>query len=117
MKSLLLLAPCILLTACVYSQNTSQHSHGTQVNQQQVALIETGKTDKQWVLANLGIPDRTQADKDGFEVFEYITENTEKTEKNLIFVFNIESEKELKKKVTRVVMRNAIVQSVTASEI
>lgn len=117
MKSILLLIPCILLTACVYSQHSSQQSHGTNINQQQVALIETGKTDKQWVLANLGIPDRTQADKDGFEVFEYVTENTEKTEKNLIFVFNIESEKQLKKKVTRIVMHNMIVESVTSSEI
>lgn len=117
MKGLLLLVSCVLLTACVYSQHTSQHSHGTNINQQQVAQIETGKTNKQWVLANLGIPDRSQSDKDGLEVFEYIQENTEKTEKSFIFLFNIESEKEIKRKVTRIVMRNAIVESVTAAEI
>ena len=116
MKRLFALLPCLLLTACVYSQHTDEHHKGTSVSPQQIALIEVGKTTKQWVLTNLGIPDRTQSDKDGLEVFEYVSEHTQKSNKSFIFLFHIDSEKDISHKVTRVVIRNNLVESVNSSE-
>lgn len=117
MKVLVLLASCLLLTACVYSQHTNEKYQGTRVSQQQVALIETGKTNKQWVLANIGIPDRTQADKDNYEVFEYVSERVEKSNKSFIFLFDVDSDKVLSRNVTRIVMRNGIVESVGTNDL
>ena len=91
MKRLLLLIPCIALSACVYNQHTNEHQKGTQISPQQVATIETGKTTKQWVLTNFGIPDRTQVEKDGLEVFEYVYERSQKSNKSFIFLFDIDS--------------------------
>ena len=85
--------------------------------QQQIAQIETGKTTKQWVLTNLGIPDRTQADKDGLEVFEYQSQHSEKSNKTFIFLFNVDSDKVISRKVTRVVMRNGIVETVNTNDL
>ena len=116
MKYLLTLIACFSLTACVYSQHTNVNHKGASISSQQIALIESGKTTKQWVLTNLGIPDRTQTDKDGLEVFEYVSEQTQKSNKSFIFLFHIESEKDVSRKVTRVVMRNAVVESINVSD-
>lgn len=117
MKVFLLLVSCVLLTACVYSQHTNEKYQGTRVNPQQVALIEAGKTNKQWVLANIGIPDRTQADKDNLEVFEYVSERVEKSNKSFIFLFDVDSDKVLSRHVTRIVMRNGIVETVSNNDL
>jgi len=115
MKKLLLVIACSSLCACVYSQHSYDHSKGTSVKQDQLVQIESGKTSKQWVLANLGIPDRTQVEKDGLEVFEYVREKSTTSSKTFIFLFDIKSEKDISKTLTRVVMRNGIVESVTTS--
>jgi outer membrane protein assembly factor BamE (lipoprotein component of BamABCDE complex) len=117
MKLLALLASCFLLTACVYSQHTNEHHSGASVSSQQIAQIEMGKTTKQWVLSNLGIPNRTQADKDGLEVYEYQSERTEKSNKTFIFLFNVDSDKVISRKVTRVVMRNGVVEAVNSNDL
>ena len=69
MKRLLILIPCIALLACVYNQHPSEHVKGTEISVQQAATFETGVTTKQWVGINFGIPDRTQVEKEGLEVF------------------------------------------------
>lgn len=115
MKKLLLAVSCLALCACVYSQHDYDHSKGANVKQEQLVQIESGKTNKQWVLANLGIPDRTQVEKDGLEVFEYVREKSTTSSKTFIFLFDIKSEKDISKTLTRVVMRNGIVESVTTS--
>lgn len=114
-KLLLLLVACSSLCACVYSQHDYEHNKGSNVKQEQLVQIESGKTTKQWVLANLGIPDRTQVEKDGLEVFEYLREKSTTSSKTFIFLFDIKSEKDISKTLTRVVMRNGIVESVTTS--
>jgi outer membrane protein assembly factor BamE (lipoprotein component of BamABCDE complex) len=116
MKRLLLLIPCIALSACVYNQHTNENHKGTEISSQQVATIETGKTTKQWVLTNFGIPDRTQVEKDGLEVFEYVYERTQKSNKSFIFLFDIDSDKVASRKVTRIVMRDGIVQGINVSD-
>lgn len=116
MKRLLILIPCIALSACVYNQHTNERSKGADISQQQVATIEIGKTNKQWVLTNFGIPDRTQVEKDGLEVFEYVHERTETSNKAFIFLFDIDSDKVISRKVTRVVMLNGIVVSTNTSD-
>jgi hypothetical protein len=110
MKRLLLLIPCIALSACVYNQHSHENHKGTEISSQQVATIETGKTTKQWV------PDRTQVEKDGLEVFEYIYERTQKSNKTFIFLFDIDSDKVASRKVTRIVMRDGIVQGINLSD-
>lgn len=117
MKRLLILPVCFFLSACVYNQHSHDRLSGTDVSKQQVQQIESGKTTKEWVLTHLGIPDRTQVDKDGLEVFEYVSERNKKSEKTFIFLFNIESETVLSHKVTRILMRNGIVESVVASDV
>ena len=116
MKRLLALIPCLALTACVYVQNSHMRSKGTEVSKQQVALVEPGKTNKEWVLANLGTPDRIQADKDGLEIYEYVSEQTERSEKKFILLFSIESDNVVSRRVTRVVMKNGIVESVNTTD-
>lgn len=116
MKRLLVLIPLFGLTACVYVQDSHLRNKGTEVNKQQAALVEPGKTDKTWVLSNLGTPDRIQADKDGTEVYEYISERRNKSEKRFILLFSIESDTVVSRQVTRVVMRNGIVESIKTTE-
>ena len=116
MKRLLALIPCIALTACVYTQDSHLRSKGSEVSKQQVTLVEPGKTDKIWILANLGTPDRVQADKDGVEIYEYINERTEKMESRFFLLFSIESDKVVSRRVTRVVMRNGIVESINTTD-
>lgn len=115
MKKLLLLIACSSLCACVYSQHSHDQRKGTVVKQEQLVQVEPGKTTKQWVLTNLGIPDRTQVDKDGLEVFEYISEKSTSSSASFIFLFNIESEKDISKTLTRVIMRNGLVESVSTT--
>jgi outer membrane protein assembly factor BamE (lipoprotein component of BamABCDE complex) len=116
MKRLLILIPCIALSACVYNQHTNEHHQGANISSQQVATVEVGKTTKQWILTNFGIPDRTQQDKDGLEVFEYVHERTEKSNKTFIFLFDIDSDKVVSRKVTRVVMRDGVVVGINTSD-
>ena len=112
MKRLFVLLPLLALSACVYVQDKHVRNHGTEVSKQQVALIEPGKTDKDWVLRNLGTPDRIQADKSGVEIFEYVSEKTERSEKRFILLFSLESDRVVSRKITRVVMRDGIVESI-----
>ena len=114
MKKLLVLMSCVMLSACVYNQHSHEDHKGVYVSQQQIASVEVGKTTKQWVLTNFGIPDRTQVEKDGLEVFEYISERTKKSNKTFIFLFDIDSDKVIDKKVTRVVMRDEVVVGINA---
>ena len=117
MKILLTSIIFVILSGCVYSQHTDEKYQGTRVSPQQVALIEAGKTSKQWVLTNLGIPDRTQSDKDGWEVFEYLSERVEKSNKTFIFLFDMDTNKVISRHVTRVVMRDGIVESVSTNDL
>jgi outer membrane protein assembly factor BamE (lipoprotein component of BamABCDE complex) len=113
---LLSLIACSGLTACVYIQDSHVHNKGTDVSEQRVAQVEPGKTDKQWILTNFGTPDRIHSDKDGLEVFEYVSERTERSESRFILLFSVESDKVVAKHVTRVVMRNGIVESVSTTD-
>ena len=116
MKRVLFLIPCLLLSACVYNQNTKEQHTGVSITSQQIDQIEVGTTTKQWVLTNFGIPDRSWLEKDGLEVFEYSNLRKQKSNKTFIFLFNIESEKELSHKVTRVIMRDGLVSSINTKE-
>jgi outer membrane protein assembly factor BamE (lipoprotein component of BamABCDE complex) len=112
MKRLLLLLPLIALSACVYTQDTHVKNRGNEVSKQEVALVEPGKTDKDWVLRHLGTPDRIQADKSGVDIYEYISERTERRESKFILLFSVESDKVISRKITRVVLRDGIVESI-----
>jgi outer membrane protein assembly factor BamE (lipoprotein component of BamABCDE complex) len=112
MKRLIALLPVLALTACVYVQDSHVRNHGTEVSKQEVSLVEPGKTDKAWILLHLGTPDQIHADKDGMEVYEYVSERTERSERKFILLFSVESDKVISRKVTRVVLRNGIVESI-----
>lgn len=112
MRKLILLLPVLALSACVYVQNSHVRQHGTDVSTRQVAQVEPGKTDKSWVLANLGTPDRIQSDTSGVEVYEYLSEKTQRSEKRFILLFSVESDKVISRKVTRVVLKDGIVESI-----
>jgi outer membrane protein assembly factor BamE (lipoprotein component of BamABCDE complex) len=116
MNRLIALLPCLALTACVYVQDVHTHRKGSEVNQQTVAQLEPGKTTKDWVLTNLGTPDRIQADKDGMEVYEYIKERRQHVERKFILLFSIKSDETVSRTITRVVMRNGIVESITTQD-
>jgi len=116
MKRLLVLIPLFALTACVYVQDSHLRNKGTEVSKEQAALVVLGKTEKSWVLANLGTPDRIQADKDGIEVYEYISERRNRSEKKFILLFSIESDTVISRQVTRVVMRNGVVESIKTTD-
>jgi len=121
MKKLIALVPLIAvsligLSGCIYMQDSHTHRHGTTVSKEQAAQVEVGKTDKEWILKNLGTPDRVHADKDGLEVFEYISEKSIRSESRFIFLFSIESDSAPVRRVTRIVMRKGIVESITTQE-
>ncbi len=116
MKRVLLLFPLLALTACVYVQDSHVRDKGREVSQQTVAKIELGKTTKDWVLTNLGTPDRIQAEKEGLEVYEYIRERSQHSEKKFILLFSLESDELIDRKITRVVMRDGIVESINTTD-
>ncbi len=115
MKRVLAFLPAILLSACVYTQDSHVRTHGNEVSKQELTLVEPGKTDKDWVLRHLGTPDRIQADKDGVEVYEYISERTERLERKFILLFSMESDKVISRRITRVMLRNGVVESINTT--
>jgi outer membrane protein assembly factor BamE (lipoprotein component of BamABCDE complex) len=117
MRKLTLLLPALVLCGCVYVQNSHVRHHGNDISKQQVALIEPGVTDKSWVLKNLGTPDRIQSDVSGVEVYEYLSERTQRSEKRFILLFSVESDKVLSRKVTRVVLKDGIVESIKTVDV
>lgn len=100
------------LTGCVYVQDSHSRRKGTEVSKEQAALVQPGKTNREWVIKNLGTPDRIQADKDGHEVFEYVSEQREHSERRFIILFSIESDAIVSTRTTRVVLKDGIVQSI-----
>lgn len=116
MKSILVLTSCILLSSCVYHQHTRDHHKGTEISAQRVASVEVGKTTKQWLLANFGIPERTQVESDGLEVFEYVDEHTKSSNKSFIFLFDIDSDKVVERKTARFVMKDGVVVAVNTKD-
>ena len=120
MKRLLALASVLALSAvssaCVYIQDSHVRHKGTEVSKQHVAQIEPGTTSREWLLSNLGAPDRIHADKDGLEIFEYVSERREHSERKFILLFSVESNKTLSRQVTRIVLRNSVVESFTTTD-
>ncbi len=115
MKQLIVILACIFMTACVYTQNTREdQSDG--LDKQKTVQIEVGKTDKQWVISNLGVPDKIQSEKDGTEIYEYISENRVKSERTFIFLFSLKSEKVTDKQTFSIHFKNNIVESVSTRD-
>ena len=78
--------------------------------------MEPGSTTKEWVLTNLGTPDRIHAERNGIEVYEYVSERMQHMERKFIILFSVESDRVVSRKVTRVVLRDGIVESVTTQD-
>jgi outer membrane protein assembly factor BamE (lipoprotein component of BamABCDE complex) len=112
MKSLIALVACAAaLTGCVFSHHSELHQKGTTVSADRMAQIVPGTTDKDWILTNLGTPDRIHADKEGLEIFEYVSKTTKHTDSDFIVLFSWDTEKVVETVVTRIVMRHGIVES------
>jgi outer membrane protein assembly factor BamE (lipoprotein component of BamABCDE complex) len=113
MKRVMALLICALaLTGCVYVQDSHSSRKGSDVTKEQAALVQAGKTDREWILKNFGTPDRIHGDKDGFEVFEYVSEKTQRVERKFILLFSVENEKVVSQRTTRVTLRNGVVESI-----
>jgi outer membrane protein assembly factor BamE (lipoprotein component of BamABCDE complex) len=108
--ALLLLS--VALTGCVYVQDTHSYQKGSTITKEQAAQVQAGKTDREWLLKNFGTPDRIHGDKDGFEVFEYLSEKTRRVESKFILLFSVENEKIVSQKTTRVTLRNGVVETI-----
>lgn len=115
MKSFLLVVISLLMTACVYTQNTHQ-DQSNHIDKQKMVQIEVGKTDKQWIINNMGMPDKIQSGKDGLETYEYINESKIKSDRTFIFLFSIKSEKVTSKRILNINFKNNIVESVTTKD-
>lgn len=116
MKKLIVILACIFMTACVYTQNTRQ-DQSNRLDKQKVVQIEVGKTDKQWVISNLGVPDKIQSDKDGVEIYEYTSENHIKSERTFIFLFSLKSEKITDKQTFSIQFKDNIVESISSRDL
>jgi outer membrane protein assembly factor BamE (lipoprotein component of BamABCDE complex) len=113
MKRVMALLICALaLTGCVYVQDTHSYQKGSNISKEQAAHVQAGKTDREWLLKNFGTPDRIHGDKDGFEVFEYLSEKTRRVESKFILLFSFEDERVVSQKTTRVTLRNGVVESI-----
>ena len=115
MKQVAALVLCASLTGCVYVQDTHSHQKGSSVSKEQVALVQPGKTDREWVLKNLGTPDRIQSDRDGLEVFEYVSEKRQHVERKFILLFSVKDDNVVSQQTTRVVLRNGVVDSIAVT--
>jgi outer membrane protein assembly factor BamE (lipoprotein component of BamABCDE complex) len=116
MRIAIIFAAGLLLSGCVFSHHSHLKEKGAYVAPETVVQIEVGQTDRDWVLANLGTPDRIHAEKDGLEIFEYVSRTVKKSDNDFIFLFSWESERVVQQRVTRVVLRERIVESVTVTE-
>jgi len=112
MNRIVALLLCVALSGCVYVQDSHSHRKGSDITKEQAALVQAGKTDREWILKNFGTPDRIHGDKDGFEVFEYVSEKTRRVERKFILLFSVEDEDVVSQKTTRVVLRNGVVESI-----
>jgi outer membrane protein assembly factor BamE (lipoprotein component of BamABCDE complex) len=110
-NQLAVLALCAALSGCVFSHNSNLHQKGTEVSADRMMQIVLGTTDRDWILTNIGTPDRIHADKDGLEVFEYVSKTTKHTDSDFIVLFSWDTEKVVETVVTRIVMRNGIVEN------
>ncbi len=115
MKKLIVILARIVMTACVYTQNTYQNESNN-IDKQKMVQIETGKTDKQWIIANLGMPDKIQSNQDGTEIYEYVNERKMKSDKRFIFLFSINSEKVVAKRILGITFKNGVVDSVNTRD-
>jgi outer membrane protein assembly factor BamE (lipoprotein component of BamABCDE complex) len=115
MKKLILIAFSLFMTACVYTQNTHQDQNN-HIDKQKMVQIEVGKTDKQWVINNMGMPDKIQSDNNGIEIYEYINETKIKADRKFIFLFSINSEKVTAKRILSLSLKNGIVDSINTRD-
>lgn len=115
MKSVILIVFSLFMTACVYVQNTHQ-DQSNRIDKQKMVQIEIGKTDKQWIISNMGTPDKIQSGKDGLETYEYVNESKIKSDRTFIFLFSIKSEKIIAKRVLNINFKNNIVESVNTRD-
>jgi outer membrane protein assembly factor BamE (lipoprotein component of BamABCDE complex) len=115
MKKMMLILISVFMTACVYTQNTYQNESNN-IDKQKMVQIETGKTDKQWIINNLGMPDKIQSNRDGTEIYEYVNERKVNSDKRFIFLFSINSEKVIAKRILSVTFKNGIVDSVNTRD-
>lgn len=115
MKKLILIAFSLFMTACVYTQNTHQNQNNS-IDKQKLVQIEVGKTDKQWVINNMGMPDKIQSDKNGLEIYEYINETKIKADRKFIFLFSINSEKVTAKRILSLAFKDGIVDSINTRD-
>jgi outer membrane protein assembly factor BamE (lipoprotein component of BamABCDE complex) len=116
MKSLVALASCCILSGCVLSHHSHLTTHGSEISPNQIAEIRPGETDRQWILDNLGKPDRIHASRDGVTIYEYVGKTIRKSDTDFILLFSWDSERVVEKVVTRIVMRNEVVESVEMVE-
>lgn len=114
-RALVVIFSLFFMTACIYSQNTYQKETNN-IDKQKMVQIETGKTDKQWITTNLGMPDKIQSNKDGTEIYEYVNERKVNSDKRFIFLFSINSEKVIAKRILSVTFKNGIVDSVSTRD-
>lgn len=114
-RTLLMIISLFFMSACVYTQNTYQ-KESNNIDKQKMVQIETGKTDKQWIIANLGMPDRIQSNQDGTEIYEYVNERKVNSDKRFIFLFSINSEKVIAKRTLSVAFKNNIVNAVNTQD-
>lgn len=115
MKKLILIAFSLFMTACVYTQNTHQDQNNA-IDKQKLVQIEVGKTDKQWVINNMGMPDKIHSNSEGNEIYEYVNETKIKSTRKFIFLFSINSEKVTAKRILSLTLKNGVVDAINTRD-
>ncbi|NJO12953.1 MAG: hypothetical protein HC872_05225 [Gammaproteobacteria bacterium] len=115
MKRIAALATCLTLSGCVLSHHSRLSDRGHEFSPEALAEVRLGETDRRWVLDHLGNPDRMYADSNGV-IYEYVGKTIRKSDTDFILLFSWQTERVIEEVVTRIVMRNDIVQSIEVRE-
>jgi hypothetical protein len=93
-KNLAILALAFALTGCLVTVDSDSRPIHTVWNEGEVARLQVGRSDQDWVRASFGEPISKLSYADGSEIWKYRNRSEKDTEVGLFLVFSVDVEEE-----------------------
>ena len=93
-KKALLLAMCVALTGCLVTVDSDSRPLQTVWNEGDVARLQIGTSDQDWVSSSFGDPISRLSYADGSEIWKYRNRSEKDTEVGLFLIFSVDIEEE-----------------------
>ncbi len=94
MRTVLFAVLCAALTGCLLHVESDVRPTRTGWSEEDVARLEVGRSDREWVRGTFGDPSAVIAGDGGAEVWEYRNRSERDTEVGLFLIFSVDVESE-----------------------